>query len=247
MNERLFQLLKQAYSSLGLGDSLLKAYADNLAAYATEENIETIVAAQKGTLEAIQKANDKRAGDAASKAKAEAEQAQKLVQAMYEQQKAELEKQLEELKKKAADKNEPPKPDDDQKSVIPDWFTAEQKKVAEQMAALLENNKTLTASLAEIKKNNEERDAKVAKEEREKFISKTARELGIPDWREKEGFNITDTMSEDDIKNYLSGVSNNIRTNVVGHNRLVVPQLEKNKEEMKESAKRVATTLVDQM
>lgn len=240
MQEKLFQHLKQAYASLGLGDSLLKAIADSLAAGVTEENIESLVASQKPILEAMQKANDKRATDAVNKAKAEADAAKQAEKTELEKQIAALQEQL-----KAQKEPEPKKPETDKG--IPDWFTAEQKKMAEQLKAVLESNKTLSDSLTAMKKENDDFKAAKAREERQNFIIKTARELGVPEWRESEGFNIADSASDDEIKTYLTGVANNIRTNMVGSNRFGVPQLADNAEAAKESAKRVAAALVDQM
>ena len=70
MNKKIFQLLKQAYSALGLGDDVLQAHADMLASlgFVNDDNVQTIVGQQKGFLENMQKANDKRATDAATKA-----------------------------------------------------------------------------------------------------------------------------------------------------------------------------------
>lgn len=247
MNEKILSLLKQTYSSFGLGDALLKAIADGLAAGATEENIESLVASQKPILEAMQKANDKRATDAVNKAKAEAEAAAKAAKDEDERRRAELAKQIEQLQNElkaqgGGNNNNPPKSNE-----VPDWFTAEQKRVAEQMQQMMEGNKKMLESLTALKKENDAFKAAKAAEERASYISKTARELGVPEWREKEGFSITDKMTDDEIKTYLTEVSNNIRTNMTGSNRFGVPQFPDNAETTKESAKRVAAALVDQM
>lgn len=255
MNEKILQLLKQAYSSLGLGDSLLKAYADNLATFATEENVESIVAAQKATLEAIQKSNDKRASDAVSKAKAEADNERKSIQSLFEHQKNDMQREIDELKAKleTKPKEEPKKeepkaePQKTEPNNIPDWFTAEQQKMAAQLKAVLENNKTLTDVVTALKKENEDYKVAQAKEERAKFISKTAKEVGVPQWRESEGFNITDQMTEDEIKTYLTGVSNNIRVNMVGENKLGVPQLGAGGKVPEEQIKKIASDIVSQI
>jgi colicin import membrane protein len=254
MNEKIFTLLKQTYSSLGLGDALLKAIADGLAAGATDENIDSLVASQKPILEAMQKANDKRAADAAAKAKADAEAAAKAAKEADEQKRSDLAKQIEELQKELQKKNEPtpptpptpPVPPKDDK-VIPDWFTAEQKKVAEQNKQMADSMKTLLDSINALKDENEKFKAAKAAEERTNFITQTARELGVPEWREKEGFNITDKMSEDDIKTYLAGVANNIRTNVTAGNHFGVPNFTDDKKAVEEQTKKIAADMVSQL
>lgn len=80
MKDKIFKALKQAYSALGLGDEILQAQAENLAGLGlvTDDNIQTVVEAQKSYLESLQRLNDKRVTDARKKlleeqAKAEAE------------------------------------------------------------------------------------------------------------------------------------------------------------------------------
>lgn len=81
MKDKIFQLLKQGYKSLGLGDEVLQAHAEMLdkMGLVTEDNIETVVASQKDFLESLQKDNDRRVTDAkkkfeeAQKAKEDAE------------------------------------------------------------------------------------------------------------------------------------------------------------------------------
>ena len=74
MKEKIFQKLKQEFSHLGLGDVILQAHAESLSAIGlvTDENIDTVISAQKGFLENLQKTSDKRVTDAVSKAKADA-------------------------------------------------------------------------------------------------------------------------------------------------------------------------------
>lgn len=88
MKDKIFQKLKQGYSHLGLGDDVLLLHAETLNSMGivTDDNIESVVVAQKSLLEGLQKAADKRASDAATKARNE-------LQKQHE----------EELKKKADD------------------------------------------------------------------------------------------------------------------------------------------------
>ncbi len=57
MKEKIFQLLKQEYKSLGLGDEVLQAHAEMLdkMGLVTDDNIETVVASQKDFLESLQR------------------------------------------------------------------------------------------------------------------------------------------------------------------------------------------------
>lgn len=67
----IFSLLKTSYSNLGLGDEILQAHAEMLAGtgFVTTDNAKTIVEAQKGYLENLQKQNDARATKAAETAR----------------------------------------------------------------------------------------------------------------------------------------------------------------------------------
>ena len=193
MKNQLFSKLKQAYASLGLGDDFLQAQADSLAAMGlvTEENIESVVLSQKAFLESVQKTNDKRVTDAVKKANDTA--AAKA---------AELQKQLDELKKTPpAPPITPPVGDDFQAK-----FAAAQAPVLDTLKALQEQVKTLQ----EEKKVFE---GKQAAAERQAKILAKAKELQIPQYRIDEGFNISDTATDEEIGTYLTKVAGNIKTN----------------------------------
>lgn len=98
MKDKIFQLLKQEYKSLGLGDEVLQAHAEMLdkMGLVTDDNIETVVASQKSFLESLQKDNDRRVTDAKKKF----EEAQKA------KEEAERKAAEEEAKKKAAEEAE---------------------------------------------------------------------------------------------------------------------------------------------
>ena len=136
MNKKIFQLLKQAYSSLGLGDDVLQAHADMLASlgFVNDDNVQTIVDSQKSFLENLQKANDKRATDAAAKA---SEKAKKDFEEAEAKKKAE-----EEANKKAAEE------------AAAKAKAAEEAKKAEEAAKKAKEEEE-RKRLEEIKKNNE--------------------------------------------------------------------------------------------
>ena len=110
MKQKIFEKLKTKYSSLGLGDEILQAHAEMLAStgFVTEDNMDSIVDAQKGLLEGLQKANDKRANEAAETAKKNAkkefeeEQAKKEAEAKAAADKAAKEAAEKEAAEKAA-------------------------------------------------------------------------------------------------------------------------------------------------
>lgn len=141
MNKKIFQLLKQAYSSLGLGDDVLQAHADMLASlgFVNDDNVQTTVDSQKSFLENLQKANDKRATDAAAKAsekakkdfeeaeakkKAEDDANKKAAEeAAAKAKAAEEAKKVEEAAKKAKEDEERKRLEEIKKNTqIPEWY-----------------------------------------------------------------------------------------------------------------------------
>ena len=193
MKSKLFGKLKQAYASLGLGDEFLQAQADSLAAMGlvTEENIDSVVQSQKAFLESVQKTNDKRVTDAVKKANDTA--AAKA---------AELQKQLDELKK-----TPPPPPST---SPVGDDFQA---KFAAAQAPMLDTLKALQEQVKTLQDEKKVFESKQAAAERQEKILAKAKELQIPQYRIDEGFNISDTATEEEIGTYLTKVAGNIKTN----------------------------------
>lgn len=131
MKDKIFQLLKQEYKSLGLGDEVLQAHAEMLdkMGLVTDDNIETVVASQKSFLESLQKDNDRRVTDAkkkfeeAQKAKEDAER-----KAVEE----EAKKKADEEAKKAAEEAEKKRLEElAKKNEMPDYL----KKYFEEQAA----------------------------------------------------------------------------------------------------------------
>lgn len=228
MKEKIFSKLKQAYSSLGLGDALLQSHADALSALGlvTDENIDSVISAQKPFLESVQKSNDKRVNDALTKS---------------ENAKKELEKKIEELSKitPKVEKNDTDKEAmiEEFKRMLESSKTDSDKRMAEFEKALTLANETVAKLQAE---NNE---AKASL--RQNFIKNKASELKIPDWRINEGFNITETMGDDEIITYLSGVANNVRANALGTNRVGIPSLEKDGKIPDDVVKSIAKNLVN--
>lgn len=76
MKDKIFQSLKQAYSSCGLSDDILQGHADALYAtgLVTDDNLDTIVAAQKPLFSSLQSGIDKCVTDALNKAKEKKEE-----------------------------------------------------------------------------------------------------------------------------------------------------------------------------
>lgn len=207
MKSLIFQKLKQEYSHLGLGKEVLQAHADALAAtgLVTEDNIDTIVSSQATFLESIQKANDQRVTDAQKKAK---EDARREFEANSEAAK-------EEARKKAAEEALRR----EQEKSMPDWYVKEKEANAK--------NNELLARLAEsfetMKKENETFKLEKATAERKNLIMSKAKELGVPEYRIKEGFAIADNADEAAIVEYLTTVSNNIKANSLPTNKEAFP------------------------
>lgn len=168
MKEKIFQKLKQEFSHLGLGDVILQAHAESLSAIGlvTDENIDTVISAQKGFLENLQKTSDKRVTDAVSKAKADAK---KELETEEARKKAEEEtKKLEEQAKREKEKD------------MPEWYKAEKAATEKTIQELLNTNKTLLEGLDSIRKENDTFKAEKTVAERSNLIVSKAKELGIP-------------------------------------------------------------------
>lgn len=131
MKEKIFQLLKQEYKSLGLGDEVLQAHAEMLdkMGLVTDDNIETVVASQKDFLESLQRDNDRRVTDAKKKF----EEAQKAKEdAERKAAEEEAKKKAEEEAKKAAEEAEKKRLEElAKKNEMPDYL----KKYFEEQAA----------------------------------------------------------------------------------------------------------------
>lgn len=180
MNKKLFQLLKQAYSSLGLGDEVLQAHADMLASIGVvnDDNVQTIVDGQRGFLEGLQRANDKRATDAAAKvrkeftdaeAKKKAEEEEKARADSVAKAKAEAEKKAaeeaaakakaeEEAKKKAEEEEKKKLEEMKRNTEIPEWYKkAQEERLAQAKAEREEaakERKELTDLIKSLKEDS---------------------------------------------------------------------------------------------
>lgn len=158
MKQKIFEKLKTKYSYLGLGDEILQSHAEMLASlgFVTEDNMDTIVEAQKKHLEDLQKANDKRANEAAETAKKNAkkefeeEQAKKDAEAKAAEEKAKKDAEAKAAAEKAAKEAE-----------------EKAKKEAEEKAKKEEEEKR---KLEEMKKNDQIPD--YAKKMQEELVQK---------------------------------------------------------------------------
>ena len=226
MRDKIFQKLKQEYSHLGLGKEVLQAQADALAAtgVVTDENIDIIVSSQKSFLESIQKANDQRATEAQRKAK---EDALKEYEAQKEAEKHRLE---EEAKRKELEKQ------------MPDWYVKEKQASDDMLKKLAESNELLRKGLEAMQTENSAFKAEKAAAERKNLILSKAKELGIPEYRIKEGFSIADNADEATIVEHLTSVANNIKAFSLPSNKEAFPM--SGPELKKEDLDNVAKSLV---
>ena len=226
MRDKIFQKLKQEYSHLGLGKEVLQAQADALAAtgIVTDENIDIIVSSQKSFLESIQKANDQRATEAQRKAKEDALKE-------YEAQKAAEKQRLEEeAKRKELEKQ------------MPDWYVKEKQASDDMLKKLAESNELLRKGLEAMQTENSAFKAEKAAAERKNLILSKAKELGIPEYRIKEGFSIADNADEASIVEHLTSVANNIKAFSLPSNKEAFPM--SGPELKKEDLDNVAKSLV---
>lgn len=104
---------------------------------------------------------------------------------------ANYKKELEELKESV---KQQPKADE-----IPDWFRKYKEEQEEKIKSLTTANETAKAEKARTERNN--------------LILSLAKKAGIPEWRIKEGFVISDDMDESTIDKYMLDIKQNIVTN----------------------------------
>lgn len=203
MKEKIFQKLKQGYSHLGLGDGVLQAHAEALNAMGlvTDENIETVIAAQKTFLENLQSENDRRVTDATAKARATAK------------------KEFEDAAAKKAEEERRRKEEE-----LPDWYVKEKKANEELIQSLTKDRKELLDGFKAMKEESERLKLEKAATERKNLIISKAKELGIPQYRIDEGFSIAEDADEKAIADHLATVSNNIKTQTLPGSRAVFPK-----------------------
>lgn len=235
MEKTILSKLKTTYASLGLGDAFLGSLAASLAStgLVTDENVDAVVAAQKGMLESFQKSNDKRAADAFSKAKAESLASTAAANAEMEQMRAKIAELSEKLNGGGVNpKVETERPKPAQTSVPPaadnhEWFKAERDALMadfeNRFKSLSEGNKALTDTVNALRAENEAMKAAEASKARAAYINSKAKELGIPDWRVSEGFNIAGDATDEVVSDYLSKVAENIRAQVLPSNGVRTP------------------------
>lgn len=101
-------------------------------------------------------------------------------------------------------------------SVYPEWFKAEKAKTDKLI-------KTLQDNLVVLKDKNEQYEREKIAIERKNLITAKAQSLGIPKYRIDEGFAISDDADEATISEYLTQVSNNIKTQQLPSNKNAFP------------------------
>lgn len=210
MKDKIFQKLKQDYSHLGLGDTILREHAAALSAMGlvTDENLDTVVASQKAFLESLQRENDKRVGEATAKAKTSAKKEFEEEQAKKKAE--EEERKQEEAKRKGNEE-------------LPDWYKKEKEATDNLIKELTKDRKELVDSIKSLKDKSEKLELEKAADERKNLIISKAKELGIPQYRIDEGFNIASDADEAKITEHLTMVSNNIKASQLPGNKTVFP------------------------
>lgn len=228
MKDKIYRLLKQAYSKLGLADEVLQAQAEMLEklGIVTEDNVETVVEAQKSYLESLQKENDRRVTDAQKKfqaeqqAKEEAEKKRLEELAKQNEMPEYLKKYFEEQSKKDKEREDAHNLErEEYKKLVSELKEFNQKQQDAYTKQIKEQGDTITELKDTLKKQQEEAKAekealareKAIADHKAKIVSK-AKELGIPQSRIDEGFIIADDADDETINNVLTKVSNNCKT-----------------------------------
>lgn len=204
MKTKIFAGLKQAYSSLGLSEEILQGHADALAAtgLVTDENLSTIVAAQKDFLTGLQSGIDKRVTSAREKALLDARKtAEDEAKAKEEAAKKKAE---EDAKKLEADKDKS------------EW----QKEWEKRFEELSKKDSAREVEFKTLKEANEKLERERAESARASTIMSKAKELGIPEWRIKEGFAISANADDAAINSHLTTVATNLKTANLPSNKL---------------------------
>lgn len=211
MKEKIFQKLKQGYSHLGLGDEVLQAHAESLAAlgFVTDENIDNVVNAQKTFLEGLQKNYDSRVSSATTKAKEAAKKELEDAAKAAAEEKARKEKEERERREKEKE--------------MPDWYKAEKEASDKTIKELLESVKTMKEGYDAMKSENDKLKAERTAAERKNSIISKAKELGIPQYRIDEGFAIADDADESKITEYLTKVATNTKSQALPGNKGTFP------------------------
>lgn len=201
MKEKIFNALKQEYKALGLSDEILQGHANALAAIGlvTDENLSVVVAAQKDFLTGLQSGIDKRVTTAREKALADAKKAEDEAKA-----KIEAEKKKAEEDAKNADKDKP------------EW----QKEMEKRFEEFSKKDTERESAYKTLKEKYDALEKKEAESARANTILSKAKELGIPEWRIKEGFAISAEADEVAINSHLTTVATNLKTANLPSNRL---------------------------
>lgn len=204
MKEKIFNSLKQEYKALGLSDEILQGHASALAAtgLVTDDNLSVVISAQKDFLTGLQSGIDKRVTTAREKALADAKKAaDDETKAKAEAAKTKAE---EDAKKAAENKDKP------------EWQKEMDKRFEEFSKKEVEREKEFKA----LQEKYEALEKEKAEASRTNTIMSKAKELGIPDWRIKEGFAISADADEAAINSHLATVATNLKTANLPGNRM---------------------------
>lgn len=250
MNKQLLEKLKQAYSRLGLAESVLQSHADMLIAtgIVTAENMDDIVSKQQDYLEGLQKYNDTRVSDAVKKAAEKAlkdaeDKAKKEAEEAARKAREEAEKNLPESVKAALESFKAERQAEKEAAEAARLKAEEDKKKHDdEMQALM---KKMQDQLDGFKQENERlKSEQVVKARKEAIIAK-AKELGIPQYRIDEGFVIADDATEEQYTTYLSSIAKNIKANQLpGAQGHILPS---DQEVTKEEVDKIAGSMVSNL
>lgn len=214
----------------------------------------------KRVTDAVEKAKKNAEDEAAKKAAEEAEARKKAEEEAKAKAEAEKKAAEEDAARKAAEEEAARKKAEMEKNnEIPDYFkkymeeqaaaakaqqeamAAERKAFQEQIEAMTKSNKELSEGYEAMKKENDAAKAAKALADRKEFILTEAKRLNIPQYRIDEGFAINDSMDNEGITTYLTGISTNIKNNAMPQKQGVFPQ---SQEASKADIEAIASSLV---
>lgn len=216
MKEKIIARLKQDYAHLGLDENTLSGLAEMLATsgLVTEQNLDTVVAAQKSYLENLQRSNDRRVQDALAKQQRKADETLNKAKEDNAAKLAELQNRLDQLTAKPAPETQPEQP---QTNTPTDNANDE---IRQQLADLRKAVETLQTAkqesetkLAEIQQQRAAEIAQQKREQRKQTIADMAKQKGLPDFLIAHGFaDIADDASDEAINKVLDQYAQEIKT-----------------------------------
>lgn len=98
---------------------------------------------------------------------------------------------------------------------MPEWYKKEKEAQEKIISELSKDRQMLLDNFKAMKEESDRLKAEKAAADRKNLIISKAKELGVPQYRIDEGFDIAEDADEAAISDYLSKVANNIKAQVL--------------------------------